>query len=112
MSQKRRVESSEHKRITKSHKSYNAKSSDDSDDVLITSQSNALSTKSIGNVSDMNISGDRLQHKQALSKLLLSESSDDDLIVTNKLKSKLLNTPNDGKASSPRTKNAYLGSDI
>jgi len=111
MSQKRRVESSEHKRITKSHKSYNAKSSDDSDDVLITSQSNALSTKSIGNVSDRNISSDRLQQKQALSKLLLSESSDDDLIVTNKPKSQLLKTPNDGKASSPRTKNAYLGSD-
>jgi len=111
MSQKRRVESSEHKRISKKHKSYSIKSSDDSDDVLITSQPNALSTKSTGDVSDMNISGDRLQHKQALSKLLLSESSDDDLIVTNKLKSKLLNTPNDGKASSPRTKNAHLGGD-
>jgi len=109
MSQKRRVESSEHKRITKSHKSYNAKSSDDSDDVLITSQPNALSTNSTGDVSDMNISGDRLQQKQALSKLLLSESSDDDLIVTNKHKSRLLNTPNDGQESSLRTKNAHLG---
>jgi len=91
------------KKHTKSYQPGNVKSSDDSDDAIITKRHLSKSV-SEGDASGSlkNSRGDRLQQKKVPVNLLLSESSDDDLIVSNQQKVRLTSKQNE-KTSHSRT---------